>query len=45
MLNLIPVLDPDSIIKVVWDVFVLTQIIINIFYIPMKLGFDFEKED
>ncbi|CAD8208172.1 unnamed protein product [Paramecium octaurelia] len=44
-INQIPVLDPDSAIKVLWDIFVLTQIIINIFYIPMKLGFDFERED
>ncbi|CAD8198654.1 unnamed protein product [Paramecium pentaurelia] len=44
-INQIPVLDPDSVIKVFWDIFVLTQIIINIFYIPMKLGFDFERED
>ncbi|CAD8109287.1 unnamed protein product [Paramecium sonneborni] len=44
-INQIPVLDPDSLIKVIWDIFVLTQIIINIFYIPMKLGFDFERED
>ncbi|CAD8200402.1 unnamed protein product [Paramecium pentaurelia] len=44
-INQIPVLDPDSVIKVLWDIFVLTQIIINIFYIPMKLGFDFERED
>ncbi|CAK92678.1 unnamed protein product (macronuclear) [Paramecium tetraurelia] len=44
-INQVPVLDPDSVIKVLWDIFVLTQIIINIFYIPMKLGFDFERED
>ncbi|CAD8116583.1 unnamed protein product [Paramecium sonneborni] len=45
LINEIPVVDPDSLIKVLWDIFVLTQIIINIFYIPMKLGFDFERED
>ncbi|CAD8204597.1 unnamed protein product [Paramecium octaurelia] len=45
VLNQLPVLDPDSNIKIIWDIFVLTQIIINIFYIPMKLGFGFERED
>ncbi|CAD8090709.1 unnamed protein product [Paramecium sonneborni] len=45
VLNQLPVLDPDSNVKIFWDIFVLTQIIINIFYIPMKLGFGFDRED
>lgn len=43
-LNEIPTIDPDSTFKLFWDIFVLVQIVINIFYIPMKLGFGFENE-
>ncbi|CAD8115472.1 unnamed protein product [Paramecium sonneborni] len=43
-LNHIPIIDPDSNFKVIWDIFLLVQIIMNIFYIPMKLGFGFENE-
>ncbi|CAD8120051.1 unnamed protein product [Paramecium sonneborni] len=43
-LSHIPIIDPDSNFKVVWDIFLLVQIILNIFYIPMKLGFGFENE-
>ncbi|CAD8107224.1 unnamed protein product [Paramecium primaurelia] len=40
----IPIIDPDSNFKVIWDIFLLIQIILNIFYIPMKLGFGFTNE-
>ncbi|CAD8194623.1 unnamed protein product [Paramecium pentaurelia] len=40
----IPIIDPDSNFKVMWDIFLLIQIILNIFYIPMKLGFGFTNE-
>jgi potassium voltage-gated channel Eag-related subfamily H protein 5 len=29
--------------KIVWDITVLAMIILNIFYIPMKLAFDLEE--
>jgi hypothetical protein len=34
------VLQPDSGFKIFWDMIVLTVIILNIFYIPMKLSFN-----
>lgn len=43
-LNALPTIEPDSLFKIFWDIFVLIQIVLNIFYIPMKVGFDFENE-
>jgi hypothetical protein len=40
----IPVIEPDSVFKVFWDSTVVILIIINIFYIPMKLSFDFTQD-
>lgn len=37
------VIMPDSIFKIIWDITVLAMIILNIFYIPMKLAFDLEE--
>jgi hypothetical protein len=37
------VIQPDSLFKVVWDSLVIMVIIVNIFYIPMKLSFNFEN--
>lgn len=39
----ISVIMPDSVFKIVWDITVLAMIILNIFYIPMKLAFDLEE--
>jgi hypothetical protein len=38
----ISVIMPDSAFKIIWDIIVLAMIIVNIFYIPMKLSFDLE---
>ncbi|CAK66966.1 unnamed protein product (macronuclear) [Paramecium tetraurelia] len=43
-LSHIPIMDPDSNFKVMWDILLLIQIILNIFYIPMKIGFGFQNE-
>lgn len=41
----IPVITPDSTFKILWDVVVVFIIVVNIFYIPMKLSFSFDTKD
>lgn len=36
-------IQPESGLKLIWDMLVLILIIINMFYIPMKLSFDIQK--
>ena len=36
----IPTLEPDSIFRILWLLFVLIISIVNIFYIPLKIGFE-----
>ncbi|CAK63178.1 unnamed protein product (macronuclear) [Paramecium tetraurelia] len=43
-LSHLPIIDPDSNFKMIWDIFLLVQIILSIFYIPMKLGFGFNND-
>ncbi len=33
------VIQPDSYYKILWDIFIVFIIVINIFYLPMKLAF------
>ena len=42
MLQYIPVLEPDSKVKLVWDCAVLIAIVINIIYIPLELSFSID---
>lgn len=32
-------IEPDSNFKILWDIFIALLIIVNIFYLPMKLAF------
>lgn len=34
------ILIPDSALKIVWDTFILLLLIVNIFYIPIKIAFE-----
>lgn len=44
ILRRIPVIEPDSNYKLIWDIVVLVALIINIFYIPLELCFNFNNE-
>lgn len=37
--NLNIVIMPDSIFKLIWDTFILWLLVLNIFYIPIKIAF------
>jgi hypothetical protein len=39
------VVNPDSTFKLIWDIFELFVLVINVFYIPMKLSFDIDIKD
>jgi hypothetical protein len=39
------VINPDSTFKMIWDMFELFVLVINVFYIPMKLSFDIDIKD
>lgn len=41
----VKVIYPDSIFKIMWDILVVVLIILNIFYIPMKISFEIDKKD
>lgn len=45
MLQLIPIIEPNSTLKICWDIFVLIAIVINLFYIPMDLSFNINDYD
>ncbi|CAD8101966.1 unnamed protein product [Paramecium sonneborni] len=40
----LPIIEPDSIIKLSWDVIVLLAIVINIIYIPLELSFSVDMD-
>ncbi len=37
------VFEPDSTFKLLWDALVIILIVINIFYIPLKISFNISK--
>jgi hypothetical protein len=39
LLNNFSVIQPDSYYKILWDIFIVFTIVLNIFYLPMKLAF------
>jgi hypothetical protein len=45
VLESIPVIEPDSAFKIIWDFILISLIVINIFYIPMKLSFGFDAKN
>lgn len=45
LFDAVPVIYPDSVFKIVWDMLLVLLIIVNIFYIPMKLSFDFTTDE
>ncbi|CAD8141478.1 unnamed protein product [Paramecium octaurelia] len=45
ILQLIPIIDPDQTIKIIWDILMLISVIINLIYIPLELSFDFKASD
>ena len=44
LFDAVPVIYPDSIFKIIWDILLVLLIIVNIFYIPMKLSFHFSTD-
>ncbi|CAD8049359.1 unnamed protein product [Paramecium primaurelia] len=45
ILQLIPIIDPDQTIKIIWDILMLISVIINLIYVPLELSFDFKASD
>ncbi len=45
LINSIPDIEPDSIFKLIWDLTLLIFILLNIFYIPMKISFHFDNSN
>ncbi|CAD8115895.1 unnamed protein product [Paramecium primaurelia] len=40
----LPIIEPDSIVKLSWDIIVLLAIVINIIYIPLELSFSVDMD-
>lgn len=40
--ELTPTIEPDSALKLIWDIVVLVAIVINIIYIPLDISFSLE---
>lgn len=40
MMKNIIIINPESVFKLVWDGYMLFILVINVFYIPLKIGFE-----
>lgn len=40
----LPIIEPDSGVKLSWDIIVLLAIVINIIYIPLELSFSVDMD-